>query len=608
MGVKPASRLGTGSQGANDRMADIVQRDLHPTSGAPSFADARRAQAAARDRRNLPPRTDVGTILLHWTTAIAFIVSLFTGIRIAADGYVVPASRWLSPILPQGEIWSWHFLAGLSLFFCASAYLIYMHRSGLSARNALKKLRILLMPTVPKMKFDALNVGLHWFLYAIVVVMTVTGILLYLGHGGWLVWVHSITAFVGLGYLFVHVLSHYMQGGWWQIFRVFRPARLVITRVTRPWPLLIATAVGVATVAAAAGIDWATRDTLVIARVNGAPKLDGILDDAVWEKARPVSIRTQQGANLGGTGESTVEVRAVHDGQKAYFAFKWEDPTRSLRRTPMIKKQDGWYVLASNADRMDVVDFYEDKLAVIFSDNPALGGAGVSNLGPNPLPADKPRPLNERGFHFTHDGSYVDMWQWKASRGGMLGRVDDQYIGPPYEPSKDEAVYNARYQGGYWNDPGRSYYSYNFKFIVKGHAGPVEVVRLPKDWRKTQSQLGQFDLDPNSSDDVNGRWNMFENESEPYTKEADAKIPVGTVMPGVLIAGDYEGDRADLLGSSRWTNGYWTLETVRNLRTGSKYDKDFIPGREAYMWVAVFDHTQTRHSRHVRPVRVVTQP
>ena len=103
---------------------------------------------------------------------------------------------------------------------------------------------------------------------------------------------------------------------------------------------------------------------------------------------------------------------------------------------------------------MDVVDFYEDKLAIIFSDKPAIGGSGVSNLGPAPLPADKPRPLNERGFHFTTDGSYVDMWQWKASRGGMLGRVDDQYIGPPRDVSADEAAYRARYQGGYWNDPG----------------------------------------------------------------------------------------------------------------------------------------------------------
>jgi hypothetical protein len=87
----------------------------------------------------------------------------------------------------------------------------------------------------------------------------------------------------------------------------------------------------------------------------------------------------------------------------------------------------------------------------------------------------------------------------------------------------------------------------------------------------------------------------------------DATIPVGTVMPGVLIAGKYEGDRGDLVGGSRWKDGYWTLEAARKLKTGSKFDKDFAAGKDLYMWVAVFDHTQTRHTRHPRPVRIVTQ-
>src|SRR4051794_8728032 len=142
-------------------MADIVHRDLNTAAG-PSSASSARASAAS-DRRNQPPRTDLGTILLHWTTAVAFIVSLFTGIRIAADAVYAPVSHFLSPILPQGEVWTWHFLAGLTLFFCSSAYLIYMKRSGLAPRNALKKLRVMLMPTARKMRWEAVNIGLHWF-------------------------------------------------------------------------------------------------------------------------------------------------------------------------------------------------------------------------------------------------------------------------------------------------------------------------------------------------------------------------------------------------------------------------------------------------------------
>ena len=119
-------------------MADVIHaRDLPTGSAGRSSVSARSVQDV--DRREKPPRTDVGTLTLHWVTAVAFIISLFTGIRIAADALSAPVSKWLSPILPQGEIWTFHFYAGLTLFFCAAAYLIYMRRSGLANRNALRR-------------------------------------------------------------------------------------------------------------------------------------------------------------------------------------------------------------------------------------------------------------------------------------------------------------------------------------------------------------------------------------------------------------------------------------------------------------------------------------
>jgi len=47
--------------------------------------------------------------------------------------------------------------------------------------------------------------------------------------------------------------------------------------------------------------------------------------------------------------------------------------------------------------------------------------------------------------------------------------------------------------------------------------------------------------------------------------------------------------------------------TTRAIKTGSKYDQDFTADQDIYMWVSVFDHTQTRHTRHVRPVKVVVE-
>jgi hypothetical protein len=593
-------------------MVDIVHaRDEHPASGSKPAMGDRDAGSGATKRRpqDAPPRSDVGTIILHWATAVALITCLLTGLRVGTFGWVSPRfDMWLSPILPQGELWTWHFFSGLGLFFCASAYLIYVYRGGLTPRNALKKLRIMLIPTAGRMRWDAINVALHWVAYVLIVIMTATGILNYLGFGGWWVWIHAVTALVAFGYIFLHVLTHYLYGGWWQLFRLFRPAELVITKAARSYPLLLGTAVGLATMAAMAGIDWTSRDTLVVAHVNGAPKIDGVLDDPVWTMARPVTVRTEQGANLGGTGESLVEIRAVHDGSKIYFAFRWEDPTRSMKRTPLIKQADGWHMLASRSDVADVYDFYEDKLAIGFSRSPTFGSGESTYMGTDPLPG-LPKPLHGFGYHYVAEGNVMDVWQWKASRGGHLGRVDDQYFDTPREPLPDEAAGKARYQAGYWNDPGRAFYSYNYKSEPPGgYRGPVGIYRLPKDWKAMVAALGSNRLDPTTSDDEGSHWWMTEEESVPYSPEADAAIPVGTVMPGVLISGDYEGDRADIHGAAKWKDGHWHLETVRALRTGSKYDQDFIPGQDLYMWVNVFDHTQIRHTRHMRPVRIVTQP
>jgi hypothetical protein len=427
---------------------------------------------------------------------------------------------------------------------------------------------------------------------------------LYLGYGGWVVTVHSLLATTTLFYIGLHIFTHAMYGGWGQILRLFRPAPLVATSATRSRPLLAGLTLGLALALALITLDFGTRDTLTVARAGTPPRLDGKLDDPAWAAARPVFIRTEQGANLGGTGTSTVEVRAVEDGQRIYFAFRWEDPTRSQMRLPLRKEQDGWHMLGSDADIADVSDFYEDKLAVLFSNSDAFGNGGTTHMGPDPLPG-QPKPLHGRGYHYTTDGLYADVWQWKASRGGLLGRVDDMWFGPPKEADEAMRAGKARYQAGYDSDPGKGFYIYNYKAEPPGgYRGPVTLLKLPRNVAATTSAMGQLHLDLKQSNDEGSRWWMTEDEVIPYSREADDKIPVGTVIPGVLIQGAYAGDRADIVGASVWRDGYWTLETSRVLDTGSKYDVGFAKGNKIFMYVSVFDHTQTRHTRHMRPVVV----
>src|SRR3546814_14901715 len=70
-------------------------------------------------------------------------------------------------------------------------------------------------------------------------------------------------------------------------------------------------------------------------------------------------------------------------------------------------------------------------------------------LGPQPL-AGRPGGPNERGLHYTTDGSLVDVWHWKSVRTGPLEQFDDDHFGPPLAPPDNPAT---RYTAGYTQDP-----------------------------------------------------------------------------------------------------------------------------------------------------------
>lgn len=216
--------------------------------------------AAAADGSGKAPRTDIGTLVIHWTVTIACIITLVTGLRLASDQEFSLVWRAIAPVLPQGEIWSWHIISGLALYFASTAYAVY----SLKRRVALAKVRALTMPVPRKTKWGAVNVVLHWTLYGLLLIQTVTGFLLYLGHGGWWVTIHSFTATAVLIYIVAHSISHFCYGGLQQLLRLFRPSALVRTKATRSRPFLIAASVGSVVAASLVLADYGTLDELQI--------------------------------------------------------------------------------------------------------------------------------------------------------------------------------------------------------------------------------------------------------------------------------------------------------------------------------------------------------
>jgi len=371
-------------------------------------------------------------------------------------------------------------------------------------------------------------------------------------------------------------------------------------------PFVVAAAVAITGASVMVATDRLAVDHLQIHRIDQAeaPILDGDTSDRAWRNIAPFSLMTSEGGNFDGKGESRIEIRAVHDDTYAYFLFTWEDPTRSLKHLPLIKEADGWHMLHEGFEVGDEHEFNEDKFSVLLTTaDVILAGDRTFHAGPHPI-SDAPATMTGRGLHFTTGGGYADVWQWKATSGGPTGWMDDAHFGPPLEPTPLQARNLVPYKGGFAPDPGSANYTDNFTVDAEA-AGGARIIaprRLPRNLATTIAAMGDVDIDPDHGEADGTRWFMTEQESVPYSTELDARIPTGTVVPGVIIAGDFSGDRADVRCAARWASGHWALEVARRLDTGSMYDVPIRSG--VFMRVAAFDHSQIRHTRHVRPIRL----
>lgn len=533
-------------------------------------------------------RTDLPTIVLHWFMVITLAISASTGLRVAADDGPPFWRPWLEPLLMEGQVSQWHVLSALAFVAISAGYLLFLRRSDQTSRYAVY--RSALKARDHQSRWSARNRVLYWAAAALLATLLITGVLMYflpaLLPNRLISTIHQGATWGLLLYVLAHVLGQLVLGGWRQLVKIVNP-RLAYGGVA-----LIAL-LGAGGIALATGaLDALAIADLHATRIQAAQDPKGMPTPAQWQQAKPVDIQTTHGASFPG-GEVTVTVRALHDERQAYFLYEWADSTHSRKHIPMQKTAQGWKLVNNDYFNNNETAYYEDKFAVLLANTSAIAG-GASNLGPNPLPG-MPKPANGRGMHFTTDGSLADMWHWKANRTGMLEQVDDNFFGEPLEPKPGK-----RYTAGYGqNKKLAGGYENNWKRIDKTDL--VTVQRLPKDWAALRERMGPLSLDPNVSEQ--GVLHMWNDDTVPYSKELDDAIPVGTVLPSVLHSKPFEGDRGDVAAIGVWKNGRWQLAIRRALKTESTTDLQIKNG--VYMWVAAFNHAQTQHTRHMRPLRIV---
>jgi len=554
------------------------------TGGAPGAV----AGASQQGRR-----TDFATVIIHWIVVILFVASFVTGIRIAADAPDATWSQALAAYTLQGEVIVWHLWSAWGLAGIAVAYVVFMIVARLGARIVLDRSRVRALSTGDRRtRWQSINILVYWLAFALLAVAIATGTAIYFdlsGESQLLLTIHRIAAWSLVAYVAVHVAAQWMMTGVRGLLKILTPRLAFVV------PALVALVAAVATAAAVFQGDTLAIRSLHVARTSVPPRLDGIPGDFSWVAAEPVVFQTIRGQNL--PNESVaVTVWAVHDGETAFFLFEWPDTTRSQKHLPPQKTEKGWRVIQTDFARSDEDAYYEDKFAVMLSNSSRFGALKSTHLGPRPL-SDKPGPAGGRGLHYTENGSLLDVWHWKSVRTGPLGQIDDNFFGPPLAPPEKAG---ARYTAGYSKDPKTGG---GFAMNWESFSEDLVVPRwLPKD-PAVLGRMAKVELDPAASDA--GDWWIPEDLLVPYAAELDAKYPVGTVMPSVVISRPFQGNRGDVAAVANWQKGHWRLEVARKLDTGSSYDVPIQNG--VFLWVAVFDNTQTRHSLHLHPARLVLQ-
>ncbi len=126
------------------------------------------------------PKSDLGTIILHWLIVLALCGAALTGLAIAAlDSPGLQILLYVSFLLPGENVWYLHLGFGIALVASFVAYADYIRRTDLTDRIRLSKARLRALLIGGRTRWASVNVLLYWVLFIALVLETVVGTLLF---------------------------------------------------------------------------------------------------------------------------------------------------------------------------------------------------------------------------------------------------------------------------------------------------------------------------------------------------------------------------------------------------------------------------------------------
>jgi hypothetical protein len=292
--------------------------------------------------------------------------------------------------------------------------------------------------------------------------------------------------------------------------------------------------------------------TLIAAYLDGrpVPEMDGQARDDAWNTAFATKVATWQLAEGSPQPGPEVFIRAVYNamGQWIFDGGKW-------RAT--VKWPDALALHWQITDRVE--DFRQGGCAILCHTTGRF--------------SDFPRMATRQ------EGAVVDEWYWNAFTAEKAGRPGDGFLDHRVKfIPKDSPAPALR-----WAQPALS----------AAHGSDTSGKRMP-------GTVGGIPLPLNAKETAGKppypRFYIKGGKPVPLQLTASGQPPEKSLPlyePGI----PEEGDSANISGRASWSDGYWTLELGRALRTPSKLDVQLDPSEKSYSFgLAVWDGaTGDRH-------------
>ena len=169
------------------------------------------------------PKSDLGTIILHWLIVAALFGAVLTGLSIASVDPGLWALNYLDFLFPRQNVWYVHIALGIALLSSVLAYVAYIKQASLSDRIRFNWARFVALFRMGRSRWASVNVLLYWALFVALAVEIATGTLLFFGYGGSVLTLHLHLTWFFLVFPVVHAMGHWLYGGHAQLLRIIRP-------------------------------------------------------------------------------------------------------------------------------------------------------------------------------------------------------------------------------------------------------------------------------------------------------------------------------------------------------------------------------------------------